>query len=92
MTVSVYSIFDVKGKSFANPYFMLHDGQALRAFSDVVEDKSTVIARHPSDYKLYKIGTYDPTSGVLVGLPVPEFLANASDFAKVEVKDALSDK
>lgn len=80
MELKVFSIFDEKGKCFGQPFFMAHNGMALRAFSDLVGDKQTTINKHPGDYKLYYLGEFDDNSGELSSLAQPEFLAHASDF------------
>jgi len=80
MRTKVFSVFDEKAKAYSNPFFMVHNGLALRAFSDLIQDQSTMIAKHPSDFKLYCIGEFDDCEGILITLEVPEFLANAIDF------------
>lgn len=80
MELKVFSIFDEKAQCYGQPFFMAHNGMALRAFSDLVQDKQSNVNKHPSDFKLYALGVYDDNSGVLVSHPQPEFLANATDF------------
>lgn len=80
MLLQVFSIFDVKAKCFGQPFFMSHNGMALRAFSDLVGEKGTNVNKHPEDFKLYKLGEYDDNSGELTSLEQPDFLANASDY------------
>lgn len=84
MKVNVYSIFDEKAAAYAPPFFMGHNGQAIRAFSDLVEDNKSAISRHPADYTLYKLGEFDDNSGVIKGVQ-PEFLARASDFVSKDI-------
>ncbi len=91
MKVNVYGIFDVKAKMYSSPFFLPHDGQAIRAFSDLALDSKSIISSHPDDYKLYRLtsfddcsgcfGVVDPESGDIVPDDVlPAFLSNASDF------------
>jgi len=80
MKLKVFSIFDEKAQVFSQPFFMAHNGLALRAFSDLVGEKGTNVNKHPSDFKLYNIGFYDDVSGALESLSQPEFLANATDY------------
>ena len=84
MKVKVFSIFDEKARIFSNPFFMPHAGEALRSFGDLVQDKSSRIAKHPEDYKLYHLAEYDDCSGSFVSLNVPVFLANATEFVVEE--------
>lgn len=80
MKLKVFSIHDVKAQVFSNPFYMGHDGQALRSFADLVNDEKSSINKHPEDYKLYGLADYDDISGAFVSYEVPKFLANASDF------------
>lgn len=80
MILKVFSIFDEKAAVYGQPFFMPHNGQALRAFSDLVSDEKSSVNKHPEDYKLYVIASYDDCSGGFVSLPQPEFLANATDY------------
>jgi len=80
MKLTVFSIFDEKAQTFSKPFFLTHKGEAIRVFSDVVNDEKSMIAKHPEDYKLYKLGSFDDVSGVMESLPMPEFINNATDF------------
>lgn len=59
MTIKVYSIFDSKSKSFQRPFYMLNNYTAIRAFSDLVNTDGQMESRHPQDFSLYEIGTFD---------------------------------
>lgn len=80
MLLKVFSIRDEKGKCFGQPFFMAHNGMALRAFSDLIQDNKTTVNHHPEDFKLYLLGEFDDNSGGLSDVPQPEFLAHATDF------------
>lgn len=80
--LNVYSIFDEKGLCYGNPFYFCHDGEALRAFSDLVQDSKSRVALHPSDFKLYRLGSFDDRTGGLGSEKEPKFLANALDFVK----------
>lgn len=82
MELKVFSIFDEKAEVYGQPFFMPHNGLALRAFSDLVGEVGTNVNKHPSDFKLYVLGSYDDVSGKIVSNAVPQFLANAMDFVK----------
>jgi len=82
MQTKVFAIFDVKAKSYGQPFFVPHNGIALRMFSDLVVDDKSSISKHPEDYKLYYLGEYDDVAGNFTSVPTPDFLANASDFTK----------
>lgn len=65
MHVNAYSIRDVKADVFHAPFFLPTDGAATRAFSDVANDTNTQIGRHPADFTLYHVGSFDDSNGLL---------------------------
>lgn len=82
MKLQVFSIFDEKAQTFSRPMFMAHKGEAIRAFQDVTGDNTTMIAKHPEDYKLYALGAFNDVSGAIESIDQPEFMNNATDFIK----------
>lgn len=65
MRLNVYTIFDSASQAYMRPFFMQSDGQALRSFTDIAQDADHDIGKHPEDYSLYRIGTYDDAKGIL---------------------------
>lgn len=65
MKHNIYSIYDTKAECYTLPFYYQHDGQALRIFSDWVNDDSNPFSKHPEDYTLFKIGIYDETNATL---------------------------
>lgn len=63
MILKAFSIYDVKSDSYATPFFMPATGMAVRAFTDLVNDANTTVHRHPGDYKLCEVGTFDDATG-----------------------------
>lgn len=64
MITKVYAIMDSKAGVFNVPFFFLHDGQAVRAFSDLCNDLNTTIGRHPGDFSLYCLGLLNDANGL----------------------------
>lgn len=63
MIYKAYTIHDRKALTYSPPFFQLQDGQAVRMLQDLVGDTGTQIGRHPADFVLYRIGTYDDSNG-----------------------------
>lgn len=78
MKVRVFAVYDEKAKAFGQLGCCLHDGQAMRDFTDQICSPQSHLSKHPEDYKLYCLGEYDDNSGVLVSFPQPEFLVAGS--------------
>lgn len=77
MNINVYAIYDVKASMHQAPFFMPTDGAATRALSDVVNEGKSQIAKHPRDFALYCIGTFDDVAGELKPAP-KRFIVEAS--------------
>lgn len=63
MILNVYTLFDTKALIFNTPFFAMNDGVAKRMCADLVADMSTTVGRHPADYVLYNLGTYNDNDG-----------------------------
>lgn len=62
----VFGVYDQKVNAFMQPFTMESEGQALRAFSDHVNNPESIWCRHPKDFTLYCLGTFDESSGEFV--------------------------
>lgn len=80
MKLKAFTIYDTKLEAYMQPFFMAAKGQALRAFSDTVNDASTQFNKHPQDFTLFEIGEYDDSSGQLTSLKTPLSLGVAIEF------------
>lgn len=65
MMLNCYSLFDVKALIYNAPFFQHNDAVAKRMVSDLVTDMNTSVGRHPADYILYCVGTYNDQNGQL---------------------------
>lgn len=65
----ICSVLDAKAQYYARPFTARTDGEAIRIFSDAVNDNQTAFFHHPEDYQLYRVGTFDDDTGIVVGLP-----------------------
>jgi len=61
MILKVFSIFDNATKAYNQPFFMLTNAEAIRAFQNMALDESTQIFRNPNDFNLYYLGAFDNT-------------------------------
>ncbi len=65
MRLNAYSIFDSASGAYMRPFFLLADSQALRSFTDIATDADHEVGKHPEDYSLVRIGTFDDQTGKL---------------------------
>lgn len=64
-TLLVCAIMDSKVSAFSPPMYFRTKGEAVRAFLDALKDTGTVLSKHPRDYQLFLLGTFDDSSGLL---------------------------
>ncbi|QXP08618.1 MAG: nonstructural protein [Arizlama microvirus] len=76
MITNVYTIFDSKALVFNTPFFCLSDGVAKRMCADLAADINTTVGRHPADYILYRIATYDDNRAQFDLLPIREHVVD----------------
>lgn len=80
------SIYDSVAKVYVNPFYCATKGEALRSFSNAVNDKNMGdLNKHPKDFILYLIAEFDDQKGLMSSVIPPERLGLASDFVELEV-------
>lgn len=82
-TLKLYTIRDAKAESYLSPFTFRNDGEAIRAFGDIVEKPGTTLHDHPEDYFLVRIGEFDIENGVITPCALVS-LAAGLDFKKGE--------
>ena len=63
MIFEVFAVRDAKAKAYLPPNFLPQAGQAIRSFSDAVLDTGSAFNKHPEDYSLFRIATFNDESG-----------------------------
>lgn len=81
MLVKTYVIYDVKAKFYNKPFFLQNDSVAIRAFTDLANDPTTDVFKHPTDFILFSLGTYDDETAKLSSTE-PLVLARAHELKK----------
>lgn len=90
MKLNAYSIYDEKALQYHAPFFMVSDGAAVRALSDLANDQNTNIGRHPGDYKLYCIGIFDDANGGLASHSPPLHVVDAVSLIEHKTADLFT--
>jgi len=77
------AVKDAKIGSFARPVCVVNEATAVRAFADAVNDPTTEYHKHPEDYTIWSIGTYDDQTGQFMNSASPTQLALAVALLKI---------
>ena len=63
--MKIFSVLDTKAQAYMNPVSCATAGVALRTFEDSVNDPSSPFHKHPEDYILFQVGSFDETTGII---------------------------
>lgn len=85
MKDKIYSVKDNAVEAYGKPFHAPTKGFAIRSFSDEVNRPDSQLAKHPEDFSLYELGTWDNQKGNYTNLPEPQFIGKASDFINSEI-------
>lgn len=84
----IFSIRDSKMETFNRPFCMPAVGAAIRAFQDEVNTTGSEMNKHPEDYALYDLGTFDEERGMLYANSTPDKISEAKDLVYREKNHA----
>jgi hypothetical protein len=85
---NVYSILDSKSHVYSPPFLSRHTGEALRSFTDLVNDDRSTVSKYPGDFQLVQISTFDDELGVFMEVK-PVFLGTAEQYQKPSAQLSL---
>ena len=75
MELMVFSLFDSQTKTYERPFMARAKGEALRLFADAVNSsEKTPYSKHPEDYTLFLLGSWDDDDASYEMCPAPERL------------------
>lgn len=81
MRYGIYAIRDAK-TAFMQCTVDFNDAAAIRNFEHAVQQENSLMATHPGDYDLYKLGEYDNETGELFPATPVQSLVCASALRK----------
>lgn len=76
--LELFCIRDVKAGHYLPPMSLQNRGVAMRALSEVANNEQSMFFKHPTDYELYLIGTYDQQTSKIVWQD-PDFIITVGD-------------
>lgn len=63
--LNIYTVHDQASQTYIKPFMLITDRDAIEGFKYVCNDEETPYAKHPADYNLCNIGTFDEQTGIL---------------------------
>lgn len=64
MNYKVFAIYDSKSKAFSQPFYAINEEVAIRNFASAIADPKTELNKHPEDFSLHLLGTFDDGLGI----------------------------
>lgn len=59
----MFTVHDQKAETFMPPFFVPSKGLAIRAFEDCINSDDHHFGKHPADYTLFFLGSFDTDNG-----------------------------
>jgi len=82
MIVSIFAVYDSKGRTFGQPFFAISKEVALRSVRSTVQDAraDSLLSRYPEDFTLYALGTFNDDTAEFLTDPQPHNLGSLAQF------------
>ncbi len=87
MKYGIYSIRDAAADVFTSPTIDLNDDSAIRSFSQAINHPDSLMNFSPSDFSLYRIGTFDVEDGSIEPLNPSTKLVCGDRLVKVVIQN-----
>lgn len=65
MILYLFSVHDAATGAYLPPIFMRSKGEAIRSFTESLENEQHQFHKHYMDYTLFALGTFDDNSGIV---------------------------
>ena len=77
----IFTVFDSKAAAYLQPFYSQTKGVAIRQFSDAINgDPNHQFARHPEDFTLFELGSYDDNTAKFSLHETPQAMGVAVEF------------
>lgn len=86
----MYTVHDSATAAYLRPFFARNKGEALRSFSEAVNDPASQFAKYPAEFTLFEMGTFDDTLGTFDLHPSALPLGKALDFLSARAETNLT--
>jgi len=84
MKANMYTVYDSKTQAYLQPFQARTRGEAIRSFTEAVNDQKTMFYKYPSDYTLFELGEWDDEDGKITMLEAKTNIGLATHFKRVE--------
>lgn len=91
--ILLFALMDQKTETFLAPFAARTRGEAERSYLEILRSEGTLVQKHPQDFPLYEIGTYNERTGEVRPLVsddgimlLPRLLVDAQTVLRLQVE------
>ena len=88
MLMKIFGIYDTGVSTWKPPMFCRSKGEILRWWAEIVNNRETEIAKHPMDFVLFELGSWDDEHSKFTLYAAPVSLGTAIEFVKKTEEEA----
>lgn len=85
MLFKVFAIYDSAIQAWKPPMFCRAKGEMMRWWMEMVQNVQTDLGKHPADYTLFELGTWEDDKNKFDLYKAPVSLGTAIEFVKKSV-------
>ena len=86
----LFTVYDAKAEIYLPPFFVPTVGIATRAFSDAINSDTHQFGKHPHDYTLFRLGSFDDHDASISD-QTPKSLGNGVEFLTPATEEPTHD-
>ncbi len=79
MKLLALTVYDEKAECFGHPFFVSAIGIGTRMMATWVTNPDSIMEKHPNDFTLYQVGTWNDSEAKFENLATPKFICRATD-------------
>lgn len=91
MKLSIYALHDIKADSFGSMIVLDNDAMAIRSLAGAAAQEASLVNLSPSDFNLYRLGSYDNCTGTIKPCDKPQLVTNAASVVKPKEMELVND-
>lgn len=84
--MKLFTVYDAISETFSPPMANRNRGEAVRSFTDEVNNPNSQLNKHAKDYTLLEIADWDNTTGRIEPYDAPFPVGTALEFKNAEEK------
>jgi len=85
MKLEIFAVYDIKARAYLPPFFLPRKEMAARIFGECINSKEHQFGRHPADYTLFHLGTFDDENAELSCPHAPHSMGAGVEYLEAKV-------